>query len=930
MATINIYHPDGDLLTLAILEASSSQDWSLMGDNKLSLSFRQYTCAILPAGAWCELDGVRFFLLQEYKPTMIHSQLWQYNVILVDSASWLGITTALKTIDGEDMPLFTLTAPAVEHAEIIVANLNRRLGTTAWKVGSVIDTPNITIEYTGKYCSDVLQDIVDGQNTEWWIDGTTLNIGRAEFGSRVEMGYRDGLLGDISVSQADNMSAYRTLYPVGSTRNILPTKYGHDRLQLPNGQKSVMMNPAGVAELVEEAAFADIYPRYEGSVTDVITSIGSSDDGSQYIIYHITDSAIPFNPNDYEMPGLVKRITFLSGELMGAEFDVNYIPASHEFELITQFQTDGSQLPGGLLVPQVGDKYVVWNISMPDEYYPLAEQELLEAAETFAASSIRESNVYKVKLDYIDVQERGLSLRPGRKVRLHSADYFPELGYYDSRITRMTRPINNPGEYTIDVSAVRVVGSLSRLQTSLKSTTAKVNNLSNAVQTVVQTIVNAVTLTGNQRIAGEKNFVDGIRVNSSPLITYDEKTNTLLLKTNLALLGGVASRTALPPFSIPTIMDGVSVDDQTIIKEGGVLRLNPDLELGGGGLVEEELREFLNTNNYVTTSDVSTTLQGYATVSSLNALSSRFDDFLAGADADAIINKWSELEVFLSGLSESDNLATILATKANKSYVDSTFFPLAGGTIRGTTTINQTGYDDGLILNRTVASSGAAIRFQTQGTLLGKIGINGSGLMEVVDSSNAVKFCVNLKDGNVGIGTTAPSTKLHVAGNIRAEDSSNPFLALKRGEDNWYVQVTSSGIKIGKGSAYSINVDASGNFTSVGGVTGRSTSDKRLKKNFKRINASGILMSLGDILQFEYIDSEVKANHIYEGKHIGLIYQNVVGTALNRMCIEREDGYGSLNYLEPSFISLLAGVCQELVRENNMLKERLDLLERRG
>ena len=246
-----------------------------MGDNKLSLSFRQYTCAILPAGAWCELDGVRFFLLQEYKPTMIHSQLWQYNVILVDSASWLGITTALKTIDGEDMPLFTLTAPAVEHAEIIVANLNRRLGTTAWKVGSVIDTPNITIEYTGKYCSDVLQDIVDGQNTEWWIDGTTLNIGRAEFGSRVEMGYRDGLLGDISVSQADNMSAYRTLYPVGSTRNILPTKYGHDRLQLPNGQKSVMMNPAGVAELVEEAAFADIYPRYEGSVTDVITSIGS-------------------------------------------------------------------------------------------------------------------------------------------------------------------------------------------------------------------------------------------------------------------------------------------------------------------------------------------------------------------------------------------------------------------------------------------------------------------------------------------------------------------------------------------------------------------------------------------------------------------------------------------------------------------------------
>lgn len=602
MAEINVYNPTGDLLLVVIPETSASQDWSLMGDNKLSLSFQQETCTNVPAGAWCEFDGVQFFLMQEYKPTMVHSRRWQYNITFVDGASWLGITTALKTIDGENAPLFTMTAPAVEHAEIIVANLNRRLNTTVWEVGSVIDTPNITIEYTGKYCSDVLQEIVDGQNTEWWIDGTTLNIGRAEFGSLIELGYREGLLGDITVTQADNMSAYRTLYPVGSTRNILPTKYGHDRLQLPDGQKSVMMNPAGVAELVEETAFAGIYPRYIGKITAVGTSIGQSDDGTQYIIYRIADTAIPFNPNNYEMPGLVKHITFQSGELTGAEFEVNYYPASREFELITQFQENGSQLPGGLLVPQVGDEYVVWNISMPDEYYPLAEQEFLEAAEKFAASSVRESNVYKVKLDYIDVQERGLSFRPGQKVRLYSADYFPEQGYYDSRITRVTRPVNYPGEYTIDVSAVRVVGSLTRLQTSLKGTTTKVNNLTNTVQTVVQTVVNAVMLTGNQRVGGVKNFVDGFRINNSPIVTYDHETESFFFQGNLVLTGEMAMRALLEDVGVPTIMDAIVVDEHSLIidRSSGdpVLKINPDYMLGGGGdddggITEEQLQTYV-------------------------------------------------------------------------------------------------------------------------------------------------------------------------------------------------------------------------------------------------------------------------------------------------------------------------------------------------
>lgn len=50
----------------------------------------------------------------------------------------------------------------------------------------------------------------------------------------------------------------------------------------------------------------------------------------------------------------------------------------------------------------------------------------------------------------------------------------------------------------------------------------------------------------------------------------------------------------------------------------------------------------------------------------MTVLSTKVNNFLEGSDTDTIINKWKELEAFLSGLSESDNLATILGNKANK------------------------------------------------------------------------------------------------------------------------------------------------------------------------------------------------------------------------------------------------------------------------
>ena len=473
MDELKIYDRTGAVKLTAYVEEDSTHDWGIMEDNRLSLTFHAEECVLLLPGDWVVFDGERFWLTQEYKPQQSSETEWKYDLSFGGVEALLAQTLVLDTTDGADRPLFVLTAPAREHMTLIVANINRRLATTEWKVGEVVPSENIEIDYSGKSCAEALAELAETCRTEYWADGITLNLSRCEFGEAIELGYGRGLTAEIECSMADDLRSYAYLYPVGSTRNIDPQKYGHDRLQLPGGETRIDMNPEqGFGELVESEAFEDIYPRYVGQVYSVLRTEAKDDEGNTYYIYRFDDRSLPFNPNDYEIAGLVKRVTFQTGELAGREFEVNYDPDWDEgmFEIITQWPyDDDTQLPGGLLEPEPGDEYVLWNIRMPDEYYPLAEQEFLQAAQKFAAEARRDVSVYKAPLDYIDVQERGLVLRPGQRVRLLSKEYFPQTGYYDSRIIRISRPVLYPDEVSVEISAVRSTGFVSRIENDIKA-----------------------------------------------------------------------------------------------------------------------------------------------------------------------------------------------------------------------------------------------------------------------------------------------------------------------------------------------------------------------------------------------------------------------------------------------------------------------------
>lgn len=161
-----------------------------------------------------------------------------------------------------------------------------------------------------------------------------------------------------------------------------------------------------------------------------------------------------------------------------------------------------------------------------------------------------------------------------------------------------------------------------------------------------------------------------------------------------------------------------------------------------------------------------------------------------------------------------------------------------------------------------------------------------------------------------------------------ADSNNNPLVTVSYFSDHAYVYNYKNS-KENSGIAFYDDgrVVVAQNLIATGAITMYYSSDERLKKNIRKVNASEVLMSLGGVWQYEYVDSEVAKNSTYGGSHYGLIYQNVKGTALDKMCFEREDGFGTLNYLDTNFISLIAGATMENISEVEKLKRKIRTLE---
>ena len=472
---------------------SSTQDKEVQADNVLSLGFILYEFVPIDVNDYVEFCGERYWAIEEYKPTEKSSVEWEYSIKLYGIESLIKRFLVLNNTDGGNEAVFSLTGRPIDHVRLIVKCINDGMDqTTNFKVGSVEGTDNVVINYEGKYCDEALQELAEAVGVEWWIDGETVNLCRCEWGSPVVLGYGEGLTG-LEQDKADNAKFYTRLFPIGSTRNIDPERYGFSRLQLPSGAKYIdmpdLVSKYGVIHHYEQESFSNIYPRRIGVVSSVRSENVQDSEGNPFTIYYFKDNGMTFDPNEYEIGGLVKHVSFQEGsELAGLGtdndhyFEVNYNSDTKEFEIITIWPYDDDrQLPGDTLVPKPGDKYILWNIRMPDEYYGIAEAEFRAAVDEYNRKHTLDVSRYKAATDHVWIEETGVELGVGVRVRLKSTEYFPKLGYRESRITRISRNVNLPSQMDLEISDALSTGKLEKIDDAISDVKSYASSIVGAV-----------------------------------------------------------------------------------------------------------------------------------------------------------------------------------------------------------------------------------------------------------------------------------------------------------------------------------------------------------------------------------------------------------------------------------------------------------------
>lgn len=535
---LKIYDKANNLRLTASPNSSSSVTEEIGGECSVSASFTHTEYVPLDVDDYIEVEGVRYKVKSRYRPKQKNTQTYEYSVKF-----YAPIHDAEDTLmlfqEGGTTSEFSYDGGPREHLQLWIDNMNRRAGGNLWSIGTVITAENKVIDYRNVKCWDAAfgsNGIAATFDTEMWADGYVINLCKAERGEVVELGYLQGL---TNLAQEDNgeVKFFTRLFPLGSTRNIDATKYGYSRLQLPSREIYVDKNVDlyGVKEETEEDAFAEIYPQYVGTVSSVRTEEKTSEEGRKYTVYYFKDNGMTWNPKDYEIPDLDYMLQFQTGELAGRGTDGSFQAAWHEdtreWEIINVYPDDTTQIPGGVIIPNPGDKYIPWNFSMPQEYITAAEQAYKQAVDDFLNTYSFDPNKYTGTTDRNYIEKNKTPLRIGWNVRLLSEQYFGSTGgYKDTRITKVQRKLNDLCQATITCSDEVGSGWKSSVDNSL-------NSLRYEVARQAEQYVYDVIRSFDEKTPSDKNIFSALKSLKTHLRKDAPDRTEFLMK----LLGGIIS-----------------------------------------------------------------------------------------------------------------------------------------------------------------------------------------------------------------------------------------------------------------------------------------------------------------------------------------------------------------------------------------------------
>lgn len=482
-----------------LVDTSSYRYTALQNVGTLYLYFASEEFINIPVGAYCIYKNITYYLMNPNDFKKKSSRNFEYTLVMYDIGAILG---KYKCRDIVSKRLkFDYTAKPHEHLQLIVDNLNMR--DSGWKVGECIEAEEKTINYNHTFCSEALPTIADTFKTEYEIDPAikTVHLRKVEYNKDeplpLEYGKDKGFVPGLGRSNQDGNRPVTILYVQGGEQNIDFSKYGSKELLLPKNQRleyegrTYVSDAEGLYIKRADKTLTDIQedsldcshisPKRVGSVSNVVVS------DKEKNFYDFIDSSIPddLNFEDYVIEGNNMTVIFQSGMLAGSnkEFEVKYVHKERKF-LITPQEIDGQIMPNDIYKPNLGDKYAVFGIQLPDAYIcnnstkEGASWDMFKEAAKYLYENEDPKFTFKGELDSIYSKKRWLSI--GGKIKLGGYILFKDPQFIPEgikiRITSIKEYIHRPYSPIIELSNTTTGVTVSSELNKIESNEVKTDN----------------------------------------------------------------------------------------------------------------------------------------------------------------------------------------------------------------------------------------------------------------------------------------------------------------------------------------------------------------------------------------------------------------------------------------------------------------------
>lgn len=589
-------------------------------------------------------------------------------------------------------------------AERIQACLDAMYGKGVWSItlADGVDSEEKNISMSNQNCWSALSLVNTEYKLNYFVKGRSVTIGGAEpvVNNVFEYGKGKGLYEIERISDADT-GIVTKLRAYGGTRNldysypkkpewtdsILPANYALSplRLMLPSFKTDgvtdfVLASNEAIAKYgIREGVitYDDIYP----SITGMKNSAGQAIDEIKSVDAITSETQPTFTVQLYDLGFDLNeslttdeaQLSMKSGALQGYAFTITKIvkasDGSYTLTLgrntLEEADTDNFTVPNKDWNMKAGDKFVLLNILMPQEYIRAAENRLLERAKEYIAKYSSTNYSYNIGVDEIFMARNANfynEIMEGKRLTVND----PEMGIDHENVIIQSLSIkegegliptfevtlnNEPSASTLE----RIQGQISEIETSVNNKFSSQSELSKQYRKKLDKVV------------WDRNLEERVDDNGKEYLFL---TKPLITAYGVTMYSGA-------DVQVPSIYEGLPIDGVTIqwvdgklVATGGKGTANGIVVNGNTYTPNEDgiitLPNYPSLSGYATEQWVNNTLSGYATSSSLSQLSAKVDNFLEGTDTDGIINKWKELESFLAGQTQTSTLAELLSVKADK------------------------------------------------------------------------------------------------------------------------------------------------------------------------------------------------------------------------------------------------------------------------